>query len=111
MRIAILTNEYPPHVYGGAGVHVEYLTRELVGLGHFVHVLCFGDQDERAPGLRVEGVQPPVAIPAQDPRHVRFFATMAQDLVMSGKLRDVDVLHCHTWYTHFAGCLGKYLQG
>src|SRR5437899_48112 len=46
MRIAILTNEYPPHVYGGAGVHVEYLTRELVALGEQVRVLCFGDQRE-----------------------------------------------------------------
>src|SRR5215213_11026477 len=111
MRIAILTNEYPPNVYGGAGVHVEYLTRELVGLGHSVHVLCFGDQDETSSLLRVEGVQPPASIAAQDPRHVKFFATMLQDLVMSGKLAGVDVLHCHTWYTHFAGCLGKYLQG
>ena len=46
MRIGILTNEYPPNVYGGAGVHVEYLTRELAALEegrHFVRVLCFGD--------------------------------------------------------------------
>lgn len=47
MRIAILTNEYPPNVYGGAGVHVEYLTQELTRLdsGHCsVEVVCFGDQ-------------------------------------------------------------------
>ena len=45
MNIAILTNEYPPNVYGGAGVHVEYLTRELAALDggrHQVQVLCFG---------------------------------------------------------------------
>src|SRR6476619_4056860 len=60
MKIGILTNEYPPNVYGGAGVHVEYLTRELAGLGHAVHVLSFGDQDEAAGTRRVEGVQPPV---------------------------------------------------
>ena len=50
MRIAILTNEYPPNVYGGAGVHVEYLTRELARLDggrHHVDVLCFGDQASR----------------------------------------------------------------
>ena len=50
MRIAILTNEYPPNVYGGAGVHVEYLTRELARVEdghHTVEVLCFGDQSER----------------------------------------------------------------
>ena len=50
MRIAILTNEYPPNVYGGAGVHVEYLTRELARLEdghHALEVLCFGEQSER----------------------------------------------------------------
>jgi starch synthase len=114
MRIGILTNEYPPHVYGGAGVHVEYLTRELAALDngrHFVEVLCFGDQKEQTGTLRVEGVQPPVALHADDPRHAKLFATMLQDLVMSGKLAGVDVVHCHTWYTHLAGCIGKYLQG
>lgn len=114
MRIGILTNEYPPHVYGGAGVHVEYLTRELAALDngrHFVEVLCFGDQKEQTGTLRVEGVQPPVALHVDDPRHAKLFATMLQDLVMSGKLAGVDVVHCHTWYTHLAGCIGKYLQG
>jgi glycogen synthase len=114
MRIGILTNEYPPYVYGGAGVHVEYLTRELATLDdgrHSVHVLCFGDQNEQSGTLRVEGVQPPVAIDSDDPRHTKLFATMLQDLVMSGKLHDVDIVHCHTWYTHLAGCVGKYLQG
>jgi alpha-maltose-1-phosphate synthase len=111
MRIAMLTNEYPPHVYGGAGVHVEYLTRELVAAGHVVHVLCFGEQREESGRLRVEGVLPPVQLTAQDPRHVKLFATMLQDLVMSGKLAGIDLVHCHTWYTHLAGCLGKYLQG
>jgi glycogen synthase len=46
----------------------------------------------------------------QDPRHAKLFATMLQDLVMASKLRDIDIVHCHTWYTHFAGCLGKYLH-
>jgi alpha-maltose-1-phosphate synthase len=111
MKIGILTNEYPPNVYGGAGVHVEYLTRELVGLGHSVHVLSFGDQDEVAGTLRVEGVQPPVELEGQDPRHTKLFATLLQDLAMSAKLTGIDVVHCHTWYTHFAGCLVKHLQG
>jgi glycogen synthase len=114
MRIGILTNEYPPYVYGGAGVHVEYLTRELAALDdgrHSVHVLCFGDQKEQTKNVRVEGVQPPVALDSDDPRHAKLFATMLQDLVMSGKLFDVDIVHCHTWYSHLAGCVGKYLQG
>jgi starch synthase len=49
MRITLLTNEYPPHVYGGAGVHVDYLSRELLALEggkHVIQILCFGDQKE-----------------------------------------------------------------
>ena len=114
MNIAVLTNEYPPNVYGGAGVHVEYLTAELSRLdsgAHSVRVLCFGDQDERAGSLQVRGVRPPVELPAQDPRHAKLFATLLQDLVMAGTLADVDIVHCHTWYTHLAGCVGKHLQG
>ena len=113
MRIGILTNEYPPYVYGGAGVHVEYLTRELAALdggAHSVDVISFGDQDEQRGTLRVRGVQPGRDLPARDPRHAKLFATFVQDLLMSGTLPEVDVVHCHTWYTHLAGCLVKYLQ-
>jgi len=113
MRIAILTNEYPPYVYGGAGVHVEYLTRELARLDdgrHHVDVLCFGDQAERTAALSVEGIPPPPPIPARDPRHAKLFDTMLRDLIMSGRLAGIDIVHCHTWYTHLAGCVAKYLQ-
>jgi alpha-maltose-1-phosphate synthase len=111
MRIGILTNEFPPYIYGGAGVHVEYLTRELAGLGHVVRVLSFGDQDVSDDALSVRGVQPPVELKGQDPRHTKLFATLLQDLAMSATLAGVDVVHCHTWYTHLAGCLVKHLQG
>jgi alpha-maltose-1-phosphate synthase len=115
MRIAILTNEYPPHVYGGAGVHVEYLTRELtlVEEGHHsVEVISFGDQSLREKNLTVRGVQPAFDLPAQDPRHKKFLDTMLRDLSMAGMLDEgVDVVHCHTWYTHLAGCLVKQLTG
>ena len=113
MRIGILTNEYPPHVYGGAGVHVEYLTRELAALDegrNFVRVLAFGDQAERSPNLEVDGVQAPVTIAAQDPRHVKLFDTLQQNLVMAGMAANLDIVHCHTWYSHFAGCLVQQLQ-
>ena len=114
MKIGILTNEYPPYVYGGAGVHVEYLTRELSRLDggtHTVRVLCFGDQSVREPSLQVDGVAPPARIASRDPRHEKFFDTMLADLVMAGRLADIDVVHCHTWYAHLAGCLVKRLQG
>ena len=99
MRIAILTNEYPPNIYGGAGVHVEYLTRELTrveGGNHAVEVLCFGDQSVRDGNLTVTGVHPAEKLPSQDPRHAKFLDTMLRDLVMAGTLADVDVVQCHT---------------
>lgn len=113
MRIAILTNEYPPHIYGGAGVHVEYLTRELAALdegAHHVEVLSFGDQHVRSAALSVDGVEAPARIPGQDPRHEKFFDTILRNLVMGGRVNGLDIVHCHTWYSHFAGCLVKYLQ-
>lgn len=114
MRIAILTNEYPPHVYGGAGVHVEYLTRELARIedgNHEIKVLCFGDQSLHEGNLTVQGVRTRFEFPAQDPRHQKFLDTMLRDLLMAGSLAQTDVVHCHTWYTHFAGCLVKQLTG
>src|SRR5688500_14755069 len=113
MRIGLLTNEYPPYVYGGAGVNVEYLTRELSTIeegAHFVRVLCFGDQADRTPTLVVDGVKSPAVIAAADPRHGKLYDTLLQNLVMSGLAADLDIVHCHTWYSHFAGCLVKYLQ-
>ncbi len=114
MRIAILTNEYPPHVYGGAGVHVEYLTRELTRLDngeHSIIVLAFGGQSIQAANLTVRGIRPDFTLPFQDPRHEKFMDTLARDLLMAGSLRNVDVIHCHTWYTHLAGCLARQLTG
>jgi glycogen synthase len=114
LRIAILTNEYPPHVYGGAGVHVEYLTRELARLddrAHTVEVLAFGEQAIRDGNLTVQGVHPNCPLPARDPRHGKLLDTLTRDLAMAGTLADVDVVHCHTWYTHLAGCLVKQLTG
>jgi glycogen synthase len=114
MKIVILTNEYPPNVYGGAGVHVEYLTRELAKLedaAHEIEVLCFGEQDEEHGTLTVRGVEPDFELPHQDERHAKFMDAMARDLVMAGTIADADILHCHTWYSHLAGCLAKQLTG
>lgn len=114
MRISILTNEYPPHVYGGAGVHVEYLARELArleGRAHRVDVLAFGEQREQQGNLRVRGVSAPLDLAAQDPRHTRLLDALARDLAMVGAVEAPDVVHCHTWYTHLAGCLARPLTG
>jgi alpha-maltose-1-phosphate synthase len=114
MKIAILTNEYPPNVYGGAGVHVEYLTRELASAengAHSVQVLSFGEQRVRKGNLTVDGVRPPGSVHAHDPRHAKFLETMLNDIVMAGAVREADIAHGHTWYSHFAGCLVKQLTG
>jgi glycogen synthase len=114
VRIAILTNEYPPNIYGGAGVHVEYLTRELTHVEegkHSVQVLCFGDQSDQNANLSVQGIEPDFRFSTKDPRHKKFLDTMLKDLMMAGALDEVDVVHCHTWYTHLAGCLVKQLTG
>ena len=114
MNIALLTNEYPPNVYGGAGVHVEYLSRELAradGGVHQVDVFCFGDQREHAGNLRVRGVAPREHLPAQDPRHAKLLDALVRNLAMAGLAEAPDVVHCHTWYAHLAGCLARPLTG
>jgi glycogen synthase len=114
VRIALFTNEYPPNVYGGAGVHVEYLSRELAradGGAHHVDVLCFGQQDQAVGNLRVRGVAPALRFAAQDPRHAKFLDALLRDLAMAGAVDSPDVVHCHTWYSHLAGCLARPLTG
>ncbi len=112
MKIGILTNEYPPNVYGGAGVSVEYLTDELCKLDggrHSVKVLCFGEQKEETENLSVLGINPSMEFRTVDTRHRKFLETMLNDLVMAGEMSDVDIVHCHTWYSHLAGMLVKQL--
>ena len=114
MRIALFTNEYPPHVYGGAGVHVEYLARELARIedrGHRVDVLCFGQQHEDRDNLRVRGIEAAAPFAAQDPRHAKLLDALVRDLSMAGAVEAPDVVHCHTWYSHLAGCLARPLTG
>jgi alpha-maltose-1-phosphate synthase len=114
MRIALFTNEYPPHVYGGAGVHVEYLARELAraeGGANKVDVFCFGEQHQPHGNPRVHGVAPPVRFQAQDPRHAKLLDALVRDLAMVGAVDAPDIVHCHTWYAHLAGCLARPLTG
>ncbi len=112
MKIAILTNEYPPHVYGGAGVHVEYLSRELARLAineHEVLVFCFGEQAECSPNLRVVGVRPDSNLAFESPNRKKVLDPLLRNLAIAGISERVDIIHCHTWYTHFAGCMLKQL--
>ena len=108
MDIAILTKEYPPHIYGGAGVHVEYLTRELEKLNDGkIRIVCFGGRQEVSARREVIGVEPLSSLPAHDDRLQGLLDTLSRDIAMIGALQKADILHCHTWYTHLAGCFLK----
>jgi len=110
MRALILTNEYPPNVYGGAGVHVEYLTRELARLIE-VDVRTFGDQSLVDGPLRVRGfpVAHDLAVTAPQLRPV--IGAFSRSLGFVAEPVTADVVHCHTWYTHLGGILAKVAYG
>jgi glycogen synthase len=110
-KVALFTNEYPPNVYGGAGVHVEYLSRELSSLVP-VEVRCFGEQDVQSPNLRVKGYGPwSEAKVDTDPRFGGALDALCRSLAMAKDNLDASVVHSHTWYVQFAGFLAKKLWG
>jgi len=114
MKVVILTNEYPPNVYGGAGVHVQYLVRELAKLEEnavTVKVLCFGDQEIQHRNLQVRGVDLDLRCTDHEMLHPELLRTLIREVAMTGSVDAADIIHCHTWYTHLAGCLLKQLVG
>ena len=93
MDILTLTNEYPPHVYGGAGVHVDHLVRALAGCDdgrHHVQVLCFGDQDETHPGISVTGVGPAGGLNGKPAHHRKVLDALSRNIVMAGSAEFVE---------------------
>ena len=110
-KVAFFTNEYPPYVYGGAGVVVEYLSKELAQLVP-MEVRCFGDQDVQQPNLRVKGYGPwSEAKKDTDPRFGGALDAMYRSLAMAKDNLDASVVHVHTWYVQFGGFLAKKLWG
>ena len=110
MKTLLLTNEYPPNVYGGAGVHVDYLSRELARLME-VEVRCFGSQDSSASNLRVRGFElDSWAFTAPKPLH-SVFGAIRRCTDFNTTSIDADLVHCHTWYSHFGGILAKLNYG
>ncbi len=102
MKALLLTNEYPPHVYGGAGVHVDYLSRELAKTMP-IEVRCFGDQHLDAGNLRVRGFEADTA-KFTAPLPLRpVFGALQRCTDFNAMNIDADVVHCHTWYSHFGG--------
>jgi glycogen synthase len=106
MRALILTNEFPPSIYGGAGVHVAELTRHLAPLVE-LDIRTFGEHDESRPGWRVRGFPPAHELDAADERLRPMLAALSRDIGFVAEPVDADVVHCHTWYTHLAGILTK----
>jgi starch synthase len=106
----ILTNEFPPTVYGGAGIHVAELTREL-GSRIGLDIRTFGDHDESAEGRRVRGYRAESSLAAADERMRGAWSALSRDLAMAIDEVEADVVHCHTWYTHLAGILVKQAYG
>ncbi len=108
-KVAFFTNEYPPNVYGGAGVHVEYLSRELANLVP-VEVRCFGDQHIDEPNLRVRGYAAWDEMKRNtNARFSGAVSAFSRSLAMAKDNLDADVVHCHTWYVQMGGFLARIL--
>jgi starch synthase len=101
-KVALLTREYPPEVYGGAGTHVEYLARELRRLAE-VTVHCWGPPRDE-PG--VTSHEPWAALSEPKPEAAALQA-MSINLAMAGAVKGVDLVHSHTWYANLGGHLAK----
>jgi glycogen synthase len=106
VKVLFLTNEYPPHIYGGAGVHVDYLSRELAKL-MAVEVRCFGDQKSESENLKVTGFElDSTAYTCPKPLQSVFGAVQRCTDFNTVNI-DADIVHCHTWYSHLGGILAK----
>jgi starch synthase len=109
MRVGIFTREYPPNVYGGAGVHVDYLSRELAKEIE-VEVHCWGPQNFRDGNLHVRGAEPWQEIAnGTEGKFKNALEAMSLNLTQVKALTGVDIVHTHTWYASMAGFLAKKL--
>ncbi|MBI2216276.1 MAG: glycogen synthase [Candidatus Rokubacteria bacterium] len=104
MKALLLTREYPPHIYGGAGVVVDQLSQALSRRMQ-VEVRCFGDREPRKDGLVVRGYTPweRLKAGADGPRFTPALETLSIALAMARDPVDADVAHAHTWYADMAG--------
>lgn len=106
----MLTNEFPPNVYGGAGVHVTELTNALRGRVE-LDIRTFGQQRHDEPGWRVRGYPAEIDL-ATAPEPLRpVLSAFSRNLAMSADPISADLVHCHTWYTHLAGLLASQAYG
>ncbi|MGF7180237.1 glycogen synthase [Tunturiibacter psychrotolerans] len=109
MRVGLMTREYPPNVYGGAGVHVEYLSRELAKSIE-VEVHCWGKQFSDEGNLHVRGAEPWSEITeGTNEKYKTALETLSLNLAQMKSLATIDIVHTHTWYVAMAGFLAKKL--
>lgn len=109
MRVGLMTREYPPYVYGGAGVHVEYLSRELAKTIE-VEVHCWGDQFSDQGNLHVRGAEPwdKISNGTQE-KFKAALETFSLNLLQMTSIAAIDIVHTHTWYVSMAGFMAKKL--
>jgi len=109
MRVGLFTREFPPHVYGGAGVHVDYLSRELAKAIE-VEVHCWGRQNSDDGNLHVRGAEPWEEI-TNGTKGVFKAAleALSLNLTQVKALTGIDIVHTHTWYVSMAGYFAKKL--
>jgi alpha-maltose-1-phosphate synthase len=105
MRVSLLTREYPPEVYGGAGVHVDYLSRELARMVE-LSVHCWGAARDTP---NVHAYSPWDALSGDRP-DLAALQAMSIDLLMAADVAGTELVHSHTWYAQFAGHLAKLLH-
>jgi starch synthase len=109
MKIALYTNEFPPNIYGGAGVHIDFLSHELAKLSE-VEVRCFGNQLEEKGSMHVEGIDSCLnKMVDPDNAHIKMFHNLSRNVEMAQATPNADIVHCHTWYTHLAGVFTREL--
>ena len=111
MKALFLTNEYPPNIYGGAGIHVQYLTRELSRMCD-VEVRCFGDQNDQInEHLRATGYGLDTGLWNCPKPLASVFGAVQRCLSFNTTNVDANLVHLHTWYSHFGGILAKLNYG
>jgi len=111
VRVGLFTREYPPQVYGGAGVHVDYLSRELAKEIE-VEVHCWGPQQADQGNLHVRGAEPWAEITqGTEGKFKGALEALSLNLTQVKALQGIDVVHTHTWYVSMAGFLAKKLYG
>jgi alpha-maltose-1-phosphate synthase len=109
LKALFLSNEYPPNTYGGAGIHVEYLVKELTKKMN-IDVRCFGNQNIKTDELQVTGYPNHREILKNAPDLLKLpLGALLRNISFNCDAIDSDIVHCHTWYSHFGGILAKLL--